>query len=99
MEDTPTPLEPDTVGFFHPGHQFKGRKQPLLTEAGMSQMYQLHPWTRKRSSARVIYIYVDVWPNVSKGGCGTSTYTAVAIPSASIMGEKIEVYEKSDEET
>ena len=95
VEDTPTPLEPDTVGFFHPGHQFKGRKQPLLTEADMSEMYKLYPRPRKHSRARVIYIYADVRQHVSKGGCGKHGRQSPATlsPSATIMGEKIEVYE------
>ena len=42
QDDETFPLEPDVVGLYHPGHQFK-KKHALETNEDVAQIYGLHP--------------------------------------------------------
>lgn len=46
-------------GFFHPGHQFRGKKHQVQTEEDLDLLYDLHPVPRQKLTATV-YLYANL---------------------------------------
>ena len=95
IEDTIEPLLPSVVGFYMPGHQFKGKKHVLNTAADMTTMYALHPQKRTNPRIRTIYIFAEVRP--AKEGvaaqCRRHGTGQTSSAAATLMADKVEVYE------
>ena len=101
QEDETFPLEPDVVGFYQPGHQFKGKKHALNTNDDLAQMYELHPQSRKRAVQTTIHLYAEVrrtnHPASQSGDCGRHAGPSKTSASAALMQEKKEFYERIKE--
>ena len=91
-EDTIELLLPSVVGFYMPGHQFKGKKHVLNTAADMTTMYALHP--QKRTNPPTIYIFAEVrLGKEAVAACRRHGTGQTSSAAATLMADKVEVYE------